>query len=75
MRARPSCCWTSVSCTPAHTQGFDLLEIVDARSYIRGIGIDEGTAIVDYGNDFEVVGRSYVGIYDPTHLLEPAERF
>ena len=31
-----------------------------------GIGIDEGTAIVVKGNQFEVIGESYVLIYDNT---------
>lgn len=54
---------------------FDLLEIVDAHPALLGIGIDEDTAIVVEGDAFEVVGRSYAGIYDPTHLLKPAGRF
>jgi cyanophycinase len=31
---------------------------------LLGIGIDENTAIVVKGNEFEVLGQSYVAIYD-----------
>ncbi|MDN5204829.1 cyanophycinase [Fulvivirgaceae bacterium BMA10] len=43
---------------------FDLIEIVSARPELLGIGIDENTAIVVQGNEFEVIGQSYVAIYD-----------
>ena len=59
----------------ARNRHFDLLEIVDAHPELLGIGIDEDTAIVVQGDSFEVIGRSYVGIYDTTHVLNPAGRF
>ena len=43
---------------------FDLLEIVEAQPGLLGIGLDEDTAIVVVGNDFEVMGQGYVAIYD-----------
>ena len=43
---------------------FDLLEIIRAKPELLGIGIDEDTAIVVRGDSFEVIGRSYVAIYD-----------
>jgi CubicO group peptidase (beta-lactamase class C family) len=43
---------------------FDLLEVIGARPDLLGIGIDEDTAIVVQGDVFEVIGRSYVAIYD-----------
>lgn len=43
---------------------FDLLELVEARPELLGIGLDEDTAIVVRGDRFEVIGRSYVLIYD-----------
>jgi cyanophycinase len=59
----------------ARNRHFDLLEVVEARPELLGIGIDEDTAIVVEADAFEVIGRSYVGIYDPTHILAPAGRF
>lgn len=43
---------------------FDLLEITQARPDLLGIGLDEYTAIVVKHSRFEVIGRSYVAIYD-----------
>ncbi|HJO02745.1 MAG TPA: cyanophycinase [Acidobacteriota bacterium] len=63
---------------------FDLLEIITARPDLLGIGIDEDTAIVVHGNRFEVIGRSYVAIYDSQrridsggdfYLLAPGDRY
>ena len=48
---------------------FDLLEILEARPELLGIGIDEDTAIVVRGNGFEVIGQGYVAIYDNTRVL------
>jgi len=45
---------------------FDLLEILKAHPDILGIGLDENTAIVVHNNEFEVIGKSYVAIYDGT---------
>ncbi|MEM7357465.1 MAG: cyanophycinase, partial [Acidobacteriota bacterium] len=43
---------------------FDLIEIIEARPELLGIGLDENTAIVVQGDRFEVIGQSYVAIYD-----------
>ncbi len=43
---------------------FDLLEVLDAHPELLGIGLDEDTGIVVRGDRFEVIGRSYVLIYD-----------
>ncbi len=48
---------------------FDLVEVIDAHPELLGIGIDEGTAIVVRGDQFEVIGRSYVFIYDHERML------
>jgi len=48
---------------------FDLVEVVAARPELLGIGIDEDTAIVIRGDSFEVIGRSYVAIYDNQRLV------
>lgn len=63
---------------------FDLIEIIRARPELLGIGIDENTAIVVQGDRFEVVGESYVLIYDNRkmvgeeglfYFLAPGDRF
>jgi cyanophycinase len=63
---------------------FDLIEIVNAHPKVLGIGLDEDTAIVVSGNSFEVIGSTYVAIYDRQkklrkdgsfYLLAPGDRF
>lgn len=43
---------------------FDLLDVIKTRPELLGIAIDESTAIVVQQNTFEVIGASYVGIYE-----------
>lgn len=43
---------------------FDLIEILTAHPGLLGIGLDENTAIVVQGSEFEVIGKSLVAIYD-----------
>jgi len=45
---------------------FDLFEILHAHPELLGIGLDENTAIIVHGNEFNVIGKSYVAIYDGT---------
>lgn len=54
---------------------FDLIEIVEAHPDLLGIGIDEETALVVRGDQFEVIGRSYVAIYDHRHMLDSGGKF
>ena len=54
---------------------FDLLEIIAARPELLGIGIDENTAIVVVGDEFEVIGQSYVAIYDNTRQIDSGGDF
>lgn len=54
---------------------FDLLEIIEARPELLGIGIDENTAIVVQGDRFEVIGESLVAIYDHESMLDSGGRF
>ncbi|MDZ7778899.1 MAG: cyanophycinase [Gemmatimonadota bacterium] len=54
---------------------FDLLELVQARPELLGIGLDEDTAIVVRGDRFEVIGRSYVVIYDPETVTDAGGGF
>jgi cyanophycinase len=49
---------------------FDLLLIIEAHPELLGIGIDENTAIVVRGDNFEVIGQGYVAIYDAGSHLE-----
>ena len=48
----------------ARNRQFDLFEILKKRPELLGIGIDENTAIVVQGDVFEVLGSSYVLMYD-----------
>ncbi len=54
---------------------FDLIEIIEARPELLGIGIDENTAIVVTGDRFEVIGESYVLIYDNQKTVNGSGRF
>ena len=45
---------------------FDIFEILQAYPRLLGIGLDENTAVVVHNNEFEVLGRSFVAIYDGT---------
>ncbi len=54
---------------------FDLLEITQARPELLGIGIDENTAIVVKGDEFEVIGQSYVVIYDHQRQIDSGGNF
>jgi cyanophycinase len=54
---------------------FDLIEIVEARPELLGIGIDENTAIIVRGDMFEVVGAGYVAVYDHNRSLDSGGSF
>ncbi|KAA2242925.1 cyanophycinase [Chitinophaga agrisoli] len=47
---------------------FDMLGFIKKHPDLLGIGIDESTAIVVQKNNFEVIGNSYVAIYDINHI-------
>ena len=59
----------------ARNRHFDMVDVVEAHPELLGIGIDEGTAIVVRGDEFEVLGRSYVGIYDNQRIFGKTGRF
>jgi cyanophycinase len=42
----------------------DLVPVITKYPGLLGIGLDENTAIVVKGNEFEVIGQSFVAIYD-----------
>lgn len=48
----------------ARNRQFDMFSILDNHPELLGLGIDENTAIVVRGDTLEVVGKSYVLIYD-----------
>ena len=62
---------------------FDMIEVIRAKPQLLGIGLDDDTAIVVQGDEFEVIGRSYVAIYDHEtmgaegrfYFLAPGQRF
>ncbi len=54
---------------------FDLIEIIEARPELLGIGIDENTAIIVQQDAFEVVGEGYVAIYDAERMIDSGGRF
>ncbi len=60
----------------------DMPAVIDAHPNLLGLGIDEGTAIVVEGDQFEVLGRSKVAVYDGKEyegkkyrLLSKGDRF
>ena len=54
---------------------FDLLEITAARPELLGIGLDENTAIIVQGDEVEVIGQSYVVIYDNERQIDSGGDF
>jgi cyanophycinase len=62
----------------------DLDVVIERHPELLGIGIDESTAIVVHGDEFEVIGRSKVLIHDSNfqppegkryYVLAPGDRF
>ncbi len=54
---------------------FDLIEIIETHPELLGIGLDEDTAIVVRGDSFEVIGQSYVAIYDHERMVDSGGHF
>ena len=50
----------------ARNRQFDMFELLPHRPELLGIGLDENTGIIVRQDVFEVVGESYVAIYDRT---------
>jgi cyanophycinase len=60
----------------------DLVEVIDRKPELLGLGLDEPAAIVVRGDHLEVIGHGVVGIYDGKehdgkryYFLAPGERF
>jgi cyanophycinase len=58
----------------AMNRQFDIFEILDTHPGMLGLGLDENTAIVAHGNQFEVIGKSYVAVYDRTFYREVRDK-
>jgi cyanophycinase len=54
---------------------FDLIEVVEANPELLGIGIDENTALVVRGDQAQVIGASYVLIYDNRSTVGEGGKF
>ena len=52
-----------------------IIEVIEAKPHLLGIGIDENTAIVVEGDEFEVMGQGYVAIYDHERMLDSGGKF
>lgn len=59
----------------ARNRLFDMVEVVHNYSELLGIGIDKETCICVQGNEFTVIGKSYVAIYDGTFFSEERNSF
>ena len=54
---------------------FDLIPVMEDHPELLGIGIDENTALVVTGDEFTVIGQSFVLIYDTGRSIPPGGRF
>jgi cyanophycinase len=54
---------------------FDMLEVIDKHPQLFGVGIDENTAIVVTGDEFNVIGQSYVVVYSSKPVAGTNGRF
>jgi cyanophycinase len=54
---------------------FDLIPVIEKHPQLLGIGIDESTAIVVRGDTAEVIGPSYVAVFDNHRIMGPGGRF
>ena len=61
--------------TLARNRQFDMFEVLDKYPDLLGIAIDENTAMLVSGDSFEVIGQSYVLIYDGTHWDQTSNTF
>jgi cyanophycinase len=50
----------------ARNRHFDMFRILEEKPHLLGVGLDENTGIIVRRDTFEVVGESYVAIYDGT---------
>ena len=55
----------------ARNRQFDMIGVMNAHPDMLGIAVDENTAIVVQGDEFEVIGTSYVIIHDGQREIPP----
>jgi cyanophycinase len=48
---------------------FDLVNLIEKAPQLIGIGLDEATAVLVRGDTLQVLGKSYVAIYDYTTIV------
>jgi len=53
---------------------FDLIEVIKQSPDLIGIGLDEATSILVQRDTLEVIGRSYVAIYDYNNIIGRGEQ-
>jgi cyanophycinase len=53
---------------------FDLIDMIKHSPNLIGIGLDEATAIVVHRDTMEVIGKSYVGVYDYDTIIAAGQR-
>lgn len=61
--------------TLARNRQFDMFEILAKYPKLLGVALDEDTAMLVSGNEFEVIGQSYIMIYDGTHWNQTTGKF
>ena len=49
---------------------FDLVNLIEKAPQLIGIGLDEATAVLVQGDTLQVIGKSYVAIYDYTTITQ-----
>jgi cyanophycinase len=52
---------------------FDLVNLIEKAPQLIGIGLDEATAILVRGDTLQVIGKSYVAIYDYATIVRSRE--
>jgi len=53
---------------------FDLINVIKESPKLIGIGLDESTAIVVQRDSFEIVGKSYIAVYDYKTIVGSGEK-
>ena len=53
---------------------FDLINVIKESPKLIGIGLDESTAIVVQRDTFDVIGKSYVAVYDYNTIIGSGEK-
>lgn len=54
----------------ARNRQFDMFEVLKAQPELLGLGLDENTGVILENDTMEVIGESYVAVYDGTRWSE-----